>query len=147
MMTLREDDEEAEAPELGCVFQIGGVSRLAGFDTWAEVSGGRRSIVGQDWRVLKRSPKKVKGLGPDEKQVGQLVTMPVQIRYGAPVVHTLARVFEDEDLPEGVDMLIGTEAQKGMRAVIDCGEERIALESLGMVMNLESIDVLMERSE
>ena len=135
----KQDDDEASA--LALVVQIAGQSVIAGFDTWAETSVVRRSLLTPDVEVTKVEAQVFAGVG-GTKQLDELVRVPVQMRYGAEVVYVMASVMDDADMPEYVGLLFGTEAQDGMRAVYDCDDRRLAHRTLGIVIDLEEADVL-----
>ena len=86
-----ETTEEASA--LALVVQIAGQSVIAGFDTWAETSVIRRSMLTKDVKVTKVEAQIFTGVG-GTKQMDELAEVPVQMRYGASVVHVMARVMD-----------------------------------------------------
>ena len=137
-----ESAEEASA--LALVVQIVGQSVVAGFDTGAETSVVRRSLLTKDMRVTRVEAQTFAGVG-GTSQLNELAQVSVQMRYGAKVVHVMARVMDDADMPDYVDVLFGTEAQDFMRAVYDCDDKRLELRTLGIVIGLEEADVLVSR--
>ena len=127
--------------------QLDEESACSGFDTWAEATLVRKSRVKKTFRRYKQRTKvKFKGLG-SAKELGEVVALPLQMRYGGERLLTLARVVEDEMMPEGVDNLFGTNAQRTMRMVYDCDDERIQLRYIGVVIDLEPVDTIRRRME
>lgn len=136
-------------PALGAVVRLGAneMKALGGFDTWAEVTCVRRSMVQQDWRVLSGDRREVKGVGVGTQKTGELVEMPVRVRYGSQQIMVPARVMEDATMPEKSHVLFGTADQWEMGMVYDCVNERAELRHMGVAIDLELVDLLRERME
>ena len=134
-----------EDSAMAVVVQVDGESALSGLDTWAEESVIKRGLVREHWRVRQKDGKKFDGLGSTGVKLGEEVEVPVQMRYGAELIHVVARVVEDGDMPDGVDMLFGTTFQRKARMVYDCDNMRVELRALGIVIDLEPMDELAAR--
>jgi len=134
-----------EDSAMAVVVQVDGESALSGLDTWAEESVIRRGLVREHWKVRQKDGKKFDGLGSTGVKLGEEVEVPVQMRYGAELIHVVARVVEDSDMPDGVEMLFGTAFQRKARMVYDCDNMRVELRALGIVIDLEPMDELVAR--
>ena len=78
-------------------------------------------------------------------KLGEGMEVPVQMRYGSELISVVARIVEDSDMHDGVDMLFGTAFQRKARMVYDCDNMRVELRALGIVIDLEPMDELAER--
>jgi len=74
-----------------------------------------------------------------------MVKVPVWLRTGSERIEIACRVMEDEDFPEGLTLLCGTRTQSRIRAVMDADNERVELRTVGIVSDLEPVDVLQQR--
>jgi hypothetical protein len=144
MMPVVGDEEDSA---LGVVVQVDGESAVGGLDTWAETSVIKRSRVKPGWTVRRREKVGFDGLGSTAVQMGEEVEVPVQMRYGGTKLKLLARVVEDGDMPGGADILFGTRFQRISRMKYDCDNRRVELRTLGLVIDLESVDALIARRE
>ncbi len=144
------DDEEEDIPEgqdapaLGMIVHLEDGPVCAGFDTWAETSAIRRSAVKASWERAKTKKKPFKGVG-GSRVLGEMVKVPVQFRMGGNVCIIPCRVMEDEDMPEGLTILNGTRTQSRIRAVMNADDERVELREIGVVADLEPVEVLTAR--
>jgi hypothetical protein len=126
------------------VVQVDSVAACAGFDTWAETSGVIRSAVQGSWRKIRTKGKPFKGVG-GSRMLNEMVGVPVRFREGGEECVIACRVIDDCDFPEGLTLLCGTRTQHRIRAVMDADNERVELRAIGVVSDLEPVDVLQRR--
>ena len=130
---------------LAMVIQVDGVSAAAGLDTWAETSVIRRSCVKPGWKVRCDKRKAFDGLGSSGVEIGEELEVPIQMRFGGEKIFVVMRVVEDSDMHAPVDVLLGTQFQRKARMNYDVDNMRVELRTMGVVADLESIDVIIER--
>ena len=57
----------------------------------------------------------------------------------------MARVMDDEAIPQVVDLLVGTTIQRKLRMVMDIENQRVELRAISEVARLESLEVIENR--
>ena len=134
-----------EDSAMAIIVQVDDNSALGGLDTWAEASVVRRGLVRDHWKVRQKSGKPFDGLESTGVELGEEVEVPVRLRYGSAQIHVVARVVDDSEMPGGADILFGTVFQRKMRMVYDCDNMRVELRTMGVVIDLETMDELTER--
>ena len=137
--------EHDEDSAMAIVVQVDGESALSGLDTWAEASAVRRGLAKGHWRVHQKDGKAFDGLGSTGVKLGEEVEVPLRLRYGSELIHVAARVVEGSEMPGEVDMLFDTAFQRKARMVYDCDNMRVEFRTLGIVIDLETMDELADR--
>lgn len=137
-----EESDEVEPIE-AAVITVDGVRRKATFDTCAEVSGVRESIVSSEWTVISDMGIGMAGVGGGAG-TGRWVAVPMQLRYGEETVWIKARVLADESMPEGlgVDVLVGKRALKSLGMRVDAANSRVEVRRTGTVIDVEPVEVI-----
>ena len=138
------DEDSHCLPVRGMMVFIGGKATVAGFDTYAETTAIRQSQQSKLWEILDSTPLQLSGIGGVTVSVAR-VKVPVRLRKYSEIVWVTARIVPDEVMPTGVSLLFGTATQRRMRAVMDVNNDRIEMQAEGLSVNLEPIQVLVQR--
>ena len=113
-------------------------------DSAAELTLVRKSKIKSTWRVVKQNGPQIHGFGGSSK-CSQLVEMNIRLRWNSPTIIIRARVAEDEQMPRGVDVLLGTKARYGLKVIDDAGQDRVTFPEQKLVINMEPVVTLSMR--
>ena len=110
---------------LAFIGHIGDKPVVTGMDTYCEVSLTRRSLVDPKWEVLDAENMPIKGVGSG--LLGPRVRVPYRYRFNMQAGSLGARIMDDEMMPDGLDVMMGTIEQLEQAAKFDAGNERLEL--------------------
>ena len=125
---------------LAFVGHIGDKPVVTGMDTYCETSAIRRSLVDPKWEVLDAGNMQIKGVGSE--LLGPRVSVPYRHRFNMQAGSLGARIMDDEMMPDGVDVMMGTVEQLEQAAKFDAGNERLELWALGAAIMMGEAEVL-----
>jgi len=104
---------------LAFIGHIGDKPVVTGMDTYCEVSSIRRSLVDSKWEVLDAESMPIKGVGSG--MLGPRVRVPYRHRFNMQAGSFGARIMDDEMMPAGLDVMMGTIEQLEQAAKFDAG--------------------------
>ena len=113
-------------------------------DSAAELTLVRKSRIKSTWRVIKQNGPQIHGFG-GSSTCNQLIEMEIRLRWNAPTIIIHARVADDEQMPRGVDVLLGTKARHGLKVIDDAGNDRVTFPIQQLVVNMEPVVTLSMR--
>ena len=119
-----------------------------GADTYSEVTLISNEVDDSGWEVLSTEPLELVGVGEGSAWIGNKVKAPLKFRTGRETIMVEARMCDPKHLPQGVDVLLGTDIQHTMKMKVDQGNERLEMKSAGrsgIVIDLEQTKLLKRR--
>jgi hypothetical protein len=128
---------------LAFIGHIGDKPVVTGMDTYCEVSSIRRSLVDPKWEVLDAENMPIKGVG--NGMLGPRVRVPYGHRFNMQAGSFGARIMDDEMMPAGLDVMMGTVEQLEQAAKFDAGNARLELSAVGAATVMEEVDMLRAR--
>ena len=114
---------------LALIGHMGDTLVVTGMGTYREVSSIRRSLVDPKWEVLDAENMPIKGVGSG--MLGPRAKVPCRHRFNIQAGSFGARIINDEMMPVGLDVMMGTAEQLEQAAKFDAGNERLELWAVG----------------
>ena len=85
----------------------------------------REGAEDASWTDVEAPPVTAQGLSSSTTNLDRLMGVPMMISSGAAVHVVMCRVTQEDRMPDGVDLFLGTAAQHRLGAKVDVQNDRI----------------------